>query len=110
MEGSSLNGKHNTLKNFYSFVRGKITTKTGTKDTTYNNLLRRPKNSFGITIGTKFSERLYISTNVAAVGKRNDAYFDAMTFETVHAVLKSYVLWDLYTEYHLLRETSKVFI
>lgn len=99
------------LTAFYTYVTGKINTRTLTgKDTTYNNLIRRPKHSMGITVDRQFSDRLYVSTNVLAFGKRNDVYFDPVGFTSVYTTLKSYVLWDLYAEFGLLKRKLKLFV
>ena len=42
-----------SLKAFYSFVDGKITTMQNGKDTTYFNLIRRPKHSAGLNAGIR---------------------------------------------------------
>lgn len=109
LEASWLLSKNTTLKAFYNYVSGEITTKQGSKDTTYFNLLRRPKNNFGVTIGSQVYERLYISSNLQAVGERKDAYSDAQTFQTINTKLKSYTLWDVYAEYSFLKKKLKVF-
>lgn len=98
-----------TLKTFYTYVSGEITTKKGLKDTTYNNLIRRPKSSFGLNAGIQATKKLFISTNLMAAGKRRDAYFDNATFTTVNVTLKSYVLLDLYCEYGFLHNRLKLF-
>jgi vitamin B12 transporter len=102
--------KNATIKAFYTYVTGEITTKTGTgKDTVYFNLLRRPKNSFGINFSSRINKKLFISSNLSAFGKREDAYFDSQTFQTVKVTLKSYALWDLYAEYGFLKNKLKLF-
>ncbi len=103
--------KNTTLKAFYTFVTGEITTKNSFgKDTTYFNLLRRPKNSFGTTISSRINDRFFISTNLTVFGKRNDAYFDPQTFQTMKTTLKSYSLWDIYSEYGFLKNKLKLFV
>ena len=97
------------LKPFYTYTTGNITTRQGVKDTTYNNLLRRPKSSIGINIASQFSKKLFISTNITGTGKRKDAYFDNNTFTTVYTTLKSYVLWDVYAEYSFIKTRLKWF-
>ena len=101
--------KNISLKAFYSFVDGKITTIQNGKDTTYFNLIRRPKHSAGVNAGVKVNEKLLISTNLSWFDKRQDAYFDAATFQTVDVVLNSYILIDLYAEYALCKNKLKVF-
>ena len=98
-----------SLKVFYSFVDGKITTIQNGKDTTYFNLIRRPKHSAGLSAGIKINDKLYVSTNLSWFGERKDAYFDAMTFQTVNVTLDSYLLLDVYAEYALYKNKLKVF-
>lgn len=101
--------KGTRIKAFYTYVTGEITTLKNGKDTTYNNLLRRPKSSIGINVGSQLCKKIYIGTNLMSVGKRKDAYFDNNTFSTVYTTLKSYMLWDIYTEYALLKNKMKLF-
>lgn len=101
--------KNISLKAFYSFVDGKITTVQNGKDTTYFNLIRRPKNSFGLNAGVRVTQKIFVSSNLSCFDKRKDAYFDAMTFQTVNVILDSYVLLDLYAEYTLCRNKLKLF-
>lgn len=109
LETSYKVNKGTTIKGFYTYVTGEITTQKNGKDTTFNNLLRRPKSSIGINIGSQLCENLYVSSNLMSVGKREDAYFDNNTFSTVYATLKSYMLWDIYAEYGLLKNKLKLF-
>ena len=98
-----------TIRAFYNYVNGEISTKKNGKDTSYFNLLRRPKNSFGINPGCQINSRFYISSNLMSIGKRKDTYFDAMTYQTVNTTLKSYVLWDVYAEYTILNKKLRLF-
>ncbi len=98
-----------TLKAFYTYVTGEITTQINGKDTSYNNLLRRPKSSIGINLASQLHKNFFASTNLMYAGKRKDAYFDNNTFATVNASLKSYLLWDIYAEYSLLKNKLKLF-
>jgi vitamin B12 transporter len=98
-----------TLKAFYTYTTGEITTRQAGKDTTYNNLLRRPKSSIGINLTSQVSKNFFISTNIMSVGKRKDAYFDNTTFTTVYTTLKNYALWDIYAEYGFIKNKLKLF-
>jgi vitamin B12 transporter len=109
LEASYKINRTTTLKAFYTYTTGEITTRQAGKDTTYNNLLRRPKSSIGINLASQVNRKFFISTNLMSVGKRNDAYFDNTTFATVYTILKSYVLWDIYAEYGFLKNKLKVF-
>lgn len=109
LEASFLFTKKIALKVFYSYVTGNITTKTGNKDTTYNNLLRRPKSSAGLNLSAQVNEKFYASTNLLFNGKRKDAYFDNTSFSTVSTTLSSYALLDLYAEYAFYKKRLKLF-
>ena len=101
-------GKKITLKLFYTYVDGKITTKKAGKDTTYFNLIRRPNSTFGLSLGSDLTKHLYVSTQLNAVGKRTDITYDA-SFNPVAIDLKSYILWDVYAAYAVLKNKFKVF-
>jgi vitamin B12 transporter len=102
--------KNTTIKVFYNYVDGKISTKTGAgKDTTFFNLIRRPKNNFGLNISSQITKCLFVSSNLSVIGKREDKYFDAATFKTVNATLKSYALLNFYADYSFVKSKIKVF-
>jgi vitamin B12 transporter len=101
--------KSTLIKAFYTYVNGKISTVQNGKDTSFFNLIRRPKHSAGLNVSTQPVDRLTLGTNLRWVGEREDAYFDPQTFETVRVTLKSYFLWDLYAEYALMKNRLKIF-
>ena len=101
--------KNISLKSFYSFVDGEITTVQNGKDTTYFNLIRRPKHSLGVNAGVRVTEKLFVSSNLSWLDKRKDAYFDGVTYQTVNVVLDSYILLDVYAEYAFCKNKLKVF-
>ncbi len=98
-----------TLKAFHTYTTGEITTRKAGKDTTYNNLMRRPKSSTGINLGSQVSQSFFISSNLLITGKREDTYFDNTTFSTAYTTLKSYVLFDMYAAYGFMKNKLKVF-
>ncbi len=97
------------LKLFYSHIDGEITTKKNGKDTSYFNLIRRPKNSFSLTVGSKLAKKLYVSTQLQAFGKSKDIYFDPATFEQKAITLDNYILISFYTEYQFQKGRLKLF-
>ena len=102
--------KNTIVKAFYTYVTGEITTKTGAgRDSTYFNLLRRPKNSFGINFSSRITKKLFISSNLSVFGKRQDTYFDAQTFQAIRTTLKACFLWDIYAEYRCLKNKIGLF-
>ena len=73
-------------------------------DTTYNYLLRRPQNSFNVTIGYQPVPSFYISITGKAVGKR----YDTGGYQADDVLLKNYFLVGAYAEYKL-KEQIKFF-
>ena len=103
--------KNTTLKTFYTAVDGNINTKKANgKDTSYNNLLRRPKNSLGINLSTKLSKNVSVTTNLNWFGPRSDAYYNSNTFKTDYVTLTSYALLDVYVEYAFNKMNLKAFV
>lgn len=109
IESSWRIGQSSDLSAFYTWVDGRIQTKNGGKDSSYFNLLRRPRSSAGIRGSTRFGKHLLLNSSLQWNGKRKDAYFDNSSFSTVFTTLKSYVLWNLYAEYGLNHDRFKLF-
>lgn len=97
------------VKAFYSFVDGNVKTVLSGKDTTYQNLFRRPKHMVGVNLGYQITEQYYVSVNAKLFGKRSDLYFDMDTFTNQTVNLSAYTLLDLYTEYRLKKMKTTVF-
>jgi vitamin B12 transporter len=98
------------LKAFYAYVDGELTTKlTETRDTTYNNLIRRPKHSVGINIGYAITDNLFVSANLKTFSKRNDLFFNSVTYMNDLVLMDAYKLLDIYAEYTFLDGRLKVF-
>lgn len=91
----------------YSYVDGEVKTKNGAKDTTYFNLLRRPKSSFGATLNYHITKKLFASAGVQHFGKRQD--LDFSTFPSSIADMKAYTLVNFYAEYQVIRQV-KLFV
>jgi vitamin B12 transporter len=81
----------------YAFVDGKITTKNNTKDTSYFNLIRRPKNVIGVTVNYYITPKLFASAAFRSFGKRTDIDFSSFPSQIVE--LSAYSLFNFYTEY-----------
>ncbi|HKH62347.1 MAG TPA: TonB-dependent receptor [Flavitalea sp.] len=81
----------------YSYVDGKITTPGSVKDTSFFNLIRRPKHIFSATANYQVTKQLFVSGQLRNFGKRTDLDFSSFPAKTVS--LSSYTLLDLYVEY-----------
>ncbi len=86
---------------FYAYVSGEVRTITAGQEVKYNNLLRRPKNSFGLTTNYQVTEKLLIGISAKTFGKRTDQYFDMNDYSVKSVTLKEYYLVNSYVEYQL---------
>ena len=88
---------------YYAYVEGKQISGAKTSDV----LLRRPKNTYGATIGTQATDGLYVSLNYKFTGKRIDSDFSS--YPSVNKTLDSYQLLDFYAQYTLVNKRFKIF-
>lgn len=90
----------------YAFVDGKLHTNNGGKDSSYFNLLRRPKNIISATLNYHITNKLFASASIKCVGKRTDVDFSGYP-ATVE--LDAYELLNFYAEYSFTKNL-KAFI
>jgi vitamin B12 transporter len=90
-----------------SYVDGKITTMDGAKDTSYFNLIRRPKHIFAISINYQVTNQLFISGSIRNFGKRTD--LDFSSFPSKDVELAGYTLLGVYIEYKF-KKHFKIFV
>lgn len=98
--------KQVNLKATYAYIDGNITQRLGGKDTTYYNLIRRPKHSIHFFAGYQVTKIFFISTSLQFTGNRTDTYYDSNTFLPMQVQLKAYTLWNVYAEYHFLKRLN----
>jgi vitamin B12 transporter len=109
LEGKAMIAEKIQLRLLYSYVNGKITTKQMGKDTSYFNLLRRPKSILNLSLGGQVTKAFYANAQFNGVGKSKDIYFDPVTFAQQDITLKKYVLVNFYAEYGFLDQRLKFF-
>jgi vitamin B12 transporter len=85
-------------------LQGAITTQIAKKDTTFNNLIRRPESTLNLGLGYQISNNLYVSTNLRSIGKRTDRFYNSTTFKTESVILNDYTTLDFYVEYKFTRK------
>ncbi|MDO6434098.1 TonB-dependent receptor [Flavitalea sp. BT771] len=78
----------------YTYTTGKVTTPVNGKDTTYNNLYRRPKNAVNLSAGFQATSKLFLSTALRTTGKRIESVFGGAPVN-----IDSYYTLDAYAEY-----------
>jgi vitamin B12 transporter len=87
------------LKASYMHVTGQVTTQLNGKDSTYNNLLRRPENQATLGLQGSFKNRWNWSVLAQYLGKRQDAYYDSQLYNTVYTELPAFTAVNLSLEY-----------
>jgi vitamin B12 transporter len=112
--GFELEGKWNILdkvqaKLLYAYVDGEITTQTGSKDTSYFNLYRRPQSQLTASVGSQLTKALYVNLQISAIGENKDVTFPPPTYAQKEVTLDNYTLLNLYAEYGFLNNRLKVF-
>lgn len=98
LEGKSQIGKLSIWGNL-TLLEGAITTKVSGKDTTYNNLYRRPKGLANLGAGYQITQKFFVSASLRSVGKRLDRFYNSATFNTETVTLDAYTTLDIYGEY-----------
>lgn len=98
------------IKASYTYIDGKITQALAGKDTSYYNLVRRPKNTVNLYVGYQITKQLFISASAQFIGKRTDNYFDPNTFESSEVELTSYALLNAYAEYRFVKNRINLFV
>ncbi|RPE13136.1 TonB-dependent receptor [Chitinophaga lutea] len=98
------------IKAFYTYVDGAVTTQASVpgKDTSYNNLARRPAHTGSLNVGYRFS-KFYVGTNIRHTGDRDDIYYAPGSFSGVPHPLKAYTIWDMYAEFRF-NNAGRVFV
>jgi vitamin B12 transporter len=99
-DGQAQLGKLSLTGNL-TLLDGRVTTQASGRDTTYNNLFRRPKVLTNLTAGYQITSALFASAAFRSVGSRIDRFYNATTFATENVTLAPYSTVDLYAEYRL---------
>jgi vitamin B12 transporter len=98
------------LKASYAFVDGELTQKLSGKDTTFYNLIRRPKHTINLFAGYQLTNNLFVSTSMQHFSNRDDIFFNPSNFYIPEQkVLDAYFLWNAYAEYKLLHNDLVIF-
>lgn len=79
-----------------TLLDGAITTQVAGRDTTYNNLFRRPKVQFNASAGYQITPRVLVNATVRSIGSRTDRFFGGVS--TSNVTLAGYTTVDLYAE------------
>lgn len=84
-----------------TLLDGQITTRVGSRDTTFNNLFRRPKTLLNMATGYQVTPNLFGRVATRSVSQRNDQYYNDQIFATQTVILSPYTTIDLFAEYRV---------
>ncbi len=93
-----------TLNANYVNLDGKIETKTGSKDTAFFNLYRRPKQTINLNVGIELCKNWNMNIGVQSISKRYEAVYASAPIE-----MPAYYVWNLYSTYSISKNI-KVFV
>jgi len=99
-----------TIKATYNYVTGKLHQSRQQKDTSFFNLIRRPKNSVTMNIGFQVTPQLYVSASLQSLSKRTDLFFAPPTYAAAQVNLDAYTLLNAYAEYRVFKNKFVLFI
>ena len=87
-----------TLNANYVNLDGKIETKTGTKDTAFFNLYRRPRQTINLNVGIELCKNWNMNIGVQSISKRYEPKYNAAPIE-----MPGYYVWNLYSTYSITK-------
>lgn len=86
-----------TVQLHYGFVDGALTSKHEGRDTSYFNLIRRPKHQIGLVLQYQVMPDLFVGTHIQNFRARTDLNF--ASFPATNVELPAYTLCNVFTEY-----------
>ncbi len=92
-----------SFSGYYALMDGEVTTRTPEGDSTYADLIRKPRHAAGLTADWQPVSRLALSVRYRWYGSRDDRFFSLSTFTTETVSLDPYDLLDVYLEYHITK-------
>ena len=87
-----------TLNANYVNLDGKIETKTGTKDTSFFNLYRKPRQTINLNVGIELCKNWNMNIAVQSISKRYEGVYNAAPIE-----MPAYYVWNLYSTYNITK-------
>ncbi len=87
-----------TLHANYVNLDGKIETNTGTKDTAFFNLYRRPGQTINLNVGIEICKNWNMNIGVQSISGRYEGVYNAAPIE-----MPAYYVWNLYSTYSITK-------
>jgi vitamin B12 transporter len=86
----NLNCKKISLSANYTFLDGKVSDDLKLNSKEINAFLRRPNHNLNLTAGYNFSSKLKGSVTAQHLSKRNDLYYNSVTFANQAVILDGF--------------------
>ncbi len=99
-----------SVKVAYNYVTGNLHQSRDGKDTSFYNLLRRPKHAVLASVGYQVTKQLFVSVSGQSIGNRSDLYFAPPTYVGKQVNLDSYIILNAYAEYKFFENTLRLFV
>jgi len=90
-------GKVNLNANYVN-LDGKTETKSGTKDTSFFNLYRRPRQTINLNVGIQFCKNWSMNIGVQSISRRYEP-----VYATAPVEMPAYYTWNLYSTYGITK-------
>ncbi len=90
-----------TLNANYVNLDGKFETRTGTKDTAFFNLYRRPRQTINLNVGIEICKNWNMNIAVQSISKRYEAVYASAPIE-----MPAYYVWNLYSTYSITKNIN----
>lgn len=90
-----------TLNANYVNLDGKFETRTGTKDTAFFNLYRRPRQTINLNAGIEICKNWNMNIGVQSISKRYEAVYASAPIE-----MPAYYVWNLYSSYSISKNIN----
>ena len=93
----------------YTYTTGKVTTPVNGKDSTFEDLYRRPKNAVNLSVGYQATRRLYLSTALRTVSKRSESiYGGTPVYDAAYYTLNGYVEYKVGKHYKAFADFKNI--
>lgn len=100
-----------SVKANYAYVTGNMHLNTGSKDSSYYNLLRKPKNTITMSVGYQATKKFFASVSFQSLSSRNDLFFESSPpYDVIPVTLKSYALLNAYAECKFLERRFTLYV
>ncbi|MEO6406685.1 MAG: TonB-dependent receptor [Ferruginibacter sp.] len=97
LEASVDFGKVQLTANYVN-LDGKIETKNGTKDTSFFNLYRRPRQTINLNVGIELCKNWNMNVGIQSLSNRYEPVYNAAPVE-----MPAYYVWNLYSTYAIAK-------